>query len=142
MLLVALFILVNVALLLVPLVDMLLLVAVLLLVRLVVAVLLFIFVVAQLIVLVWSSPCCSFLVLAVLRVLSVAVLLLVALLLHVTVLFIRLVVALRKNALTPPPLTRFRWHEPVLTHVGSRRRTVLGARRPRQVQDRKMFGCE
>ena len=50
--------------------------------------------------------------------------------------------ALRKNALTPPPLTRFRWHEPVLTHVGSRRRTVLGARRPRQVQDRKVFGCE
>ena len=49
---------------------------------------------------------------------------------------------LRKNALTPPPLTRFRWHEPVLAHVGSRRRTVLGARRPRQVQDRKVFGCE
>ena len=51
-------------------------------------------------------------------------------------------VRLRKNALTPPPLTRFRWHEPVLAHVGSRRRTVLGARRPRQVQDRKVFGCE
>ena len=49
---------------------------------------------------------------------------------------------LRKNALTPPPLTRLRWHEPVLAHVGSRRRTVLGARRPRQVQDRKVFGCE
>ncbi len=48
----------------------------------------------------------------------------------------------RKNALTPPPLTRFRWHEPVLGHVDSRRRTVLGARRPRQVQDRKVFGCE
>jgi hypothetical protein len=42
---------------------------------------------------------------------------------------------LRKNTLTPPPLTRFRWHEPVLAHVGSRRRTVLRTRRPRQVQD-------
>ena len=46
---------------------------------------------------------------------------------------------LRKNALTLPPLTRFRWHEPVLAHVGSRQRTVLRARRPRQVQDRKVF---
>ena len=50
--------------------------------------------------------------------------------------------SVRKNALTLPPLTRFRWHEPVLAHVGSQRRKVLRARRPRQVQDRKVFGCE
>ena len=38
------------------------------------------------------------------------------------------------NGLThTTPLTRFLWHEPVLAHVGSRRRMVLGARRPRQV---------